>query len=181
MACGCPACWCMRPAARADGGVCDDCVGGRHWEVGIEEIAPRLLVTAQPRPHRHVWDRTKTPVVCTRCNRERDEAKSRAGRASRKRGGSYELKVARALGGQKVGPLGLPEDVRAGMFNVQVKKYATARFPSWMTNELAKLSRTDARIPLLIVGEATGGHGKGRAVAVVLLDDWIGLHGEVVP
>jgi hypothetical protein len=89
--------------------------------------------------------------------------------------------VARALGGVKVGHHGGPEDVTTGMFSVQVKRFAAGRYPGWMSDELARLPRTGGRVPLLIVGEATGGHGKGRALAIVDLEDWRALHGETTP
>jgi hypothetical protein len=115
---------------------------------------------------------------CARCGRLRDVAISRRSRNNGRRGRRYELTVARSLGGVKVGHHGGRADVLTDMFVVQTKRFAAGRFPGWMSDELARLPRTGGRVPLLIVGEATGGHGKGRALAIVELEDWRSLHGE---
>jgi hypothetical protein len=175
--CGCMVCWCAEPVDPPEA-VCEDCRAGVHY------AAPSALPTPNgvaPKCKRHRWDRTLRPVACARCGRVRDEARSRSGRNARSRGNRHELRVARAFGGVKVGHHGGPEDVRVGMFVVQVKYYATARFPAWMDNELKKLPRTDGRVPLLVVAESAGQGRKGRAIAVLDLGDMIDLHGEVVP
>ena len=115
------------------------------------------------------------------CGRVRDEARAKAGRSARKRGNARELELARELGGVKVGMYGGPEDVRAGMFNVQSKVRAGAAFPGWQWDELAKLPRSGGRVPVLIVTDAPGHGIRRRAVVVVTLDDWRGLHGEETP
>ena len=79
--------------------------------------------------HRHAW-KHPTPAMMEDgdwrpwcgCGAHKDEAKSRKGRSSRNRGNRRERSsIAKALGGTKVGHYGGPEDVRAGMFNVQSK------------------------------------------------------------
>ena len=54
-----------------------------------------------------------------------------------------------------------------------------------MTTELAKLPRTDGRVPLLIVTSPPGldphDRRKRLAIAVVTLDDWRDLHGGQEP
>ena len=67
--------------------------------------------------------------VCARCHRLKDHAVSRRSRNNRSRGTRDELAVARALGGRKVGELGLPWDVELpGYLRAQAKKLA--RWPS---------------------------------------------------
>ena len=131
--------------------------------------------------HRHRWVRYPDGSVgCGVCAAVKDEAKSLRGKTARNRGNRRELEIAKSLGGTKVGHYGGPEDVRVGMFNVQSK--VRKAFPSWMTTELAKLPRTDGRIPLLIVTSPPGldphDRRKRLAIAVVTLDDWRDLHGE---
>lgn len=123
---------------------------------------------------RHRWD----SGICASCGKARDEAASKRGRNARLRGNRYELTVAEELGGRKVGHFGGPEDVTVGMFVIQAKRFAPGRFPGWMADELDKLPRTDGRVPLLVVSEAAGRGRRGRALAIVTLDDWRSLHGR---
>lgn len=138
---------------------------------------------ATPKCKRHQWGQNVLPgdapdlIRCRRCHHVQNPEKVRQGRNNRKRGGRDELAVARLLGGTKVGHFGGPEDVRQGSFVIQVKRFATARFPVWMTNELAKLPRADQRVPVLVIREAAGPGRRARAIAVVMLDDWKDLHG----
>ena len=142
--------------------------------------------TAMVRRCRHQWhldpsptiwaaSGKKQPFVCLRCGKVKDEQRSRKGKSARRRGNDYERDLAQMLGGTKVGHHGGPDDVRAGMFTVQSK--VRKAFPSWMTDELAKLPRTDGRIPVLVVADAPGPGHRRRAIAVVTLDDWRDLHG----
>ena len=67
--------------------------------------------------------------ACIRCGHVRQPVASKRGRNNRKRGVSDELAVARLLGGEKIGPLGLPWDVVVpGYLRAQCKK--TGRWPS---------------------------------------------------
>jgi hypothetical protein len=138
--------------------------------------------------HRHRWVHP-TPAMmevaawrqwCASCGAYQDATATKKGRSSRNRGNRRELEIAKSLGGVKVGHHGGPEDVRAGIFVIQSK--VRKAFPTWMWTELAKLPRTDGRIPLLIVTSPPGldphDRRKRLAIAVVSLDDWRDLHGE---
>jgi hypothetical protein len=128
--------------------------------------------------HRHRWVKTDWAEweECASCRALRDPAKSRKGRSSRNRGNRRELEIAKSLGGVKVGHHGGPEDVRAGMLNVQSK--VRKAFPNWQWDELAKLPRTGGRLPALIVTDSPGSGIKRRCIVVMCLDDFVELHGE---
>jgi hypothetical protein len=105
------------------------------------------------RPHRHAWIQWTdglggTGKGCSVCGKKQDES-SRRGRNNRKRGGKAELDIARTYGGEKVGPLGLPEDIRGKVFATQVKVSQRAAPPMWL-REFAKLE-AGARTPRLIL------------------------------
>jgi len=125
-----------------------------------------LLDVALGEPH---------PVRCLNCDKPRDIVRSRRGKSASRRGKDYERALAQSLGGVKVGHLGGPEDVRAGMFNVQSK--VRKAFPEWQWNELAKLPRTGGKVPLLVVADAPGPGYRRRAMVVLTLSDWVDLHG----
>jgi hypothetical protein len=143
----------------------------------LPETARSVTVTDR-KCKRHDWGilHVGDSPVCNRCFAIRDLTKSVRGKSARRRGNDYERELAARLGGTKVGHLGLPEDVRAGMFVVQSK--VRGNFPSWMTDELAKLPRTDGRIPLLVVADVPGPGHRRRAIVVLSLDDWCDLHGD---
>jgi hypothetical protein len=148
----------------------------------------RQRLASEVARHRHRWVRIRfvfeqpdaVPQHACRCGAIQDAAATRKGRSSRNRGNRRELEVARALGGEKVGQFGGPEDVRAGMFVIQSK--VRAAFPTWMTAELDKLPRTGGRIPVLVVtgpaGLVPGDRRRRPAIAVVHLSDWADLHGD---
>jgi len=75
----------------------------------------------------------------------------RRGRNNRLRGNSHELKVARKFGGEKVGPLGLPEDIRGTEFRTQVKTYQRLAPAGWRKAFAALEATVDARTPRLIL------------------------------
>ena len=52
-----------------------------------------------------------------------DPQNVKRGRNNRKRGNAAELAIARKYGGEKVGPLGLPEDIRGAEWSTQVKTH----------------------------------------------------------
>lgn len=59
---------------------------------------------------------------------------------NRKRGNAEELTVAREVGGNKMGPLGLPWDVEMpGYARLQVKKLATPPSLRYIAGELARI------------------------------------------
>jgi len=75
----------------------------------------------------------------------------RRGRNNRLRGNSHELKIARAYGGEKVGQLGKPEDIRGAEFRTQVKTYQRLAPVGWRKAFAALEATVDARTPRLIL------------------------------
>lgn len=138
-------------------------------------------LAGEQRRHRHIWVRFHAPDGtflfdgCA-CGVHQDAVKTRAGRSARNRGNRRELELAKTLGGTKVGQYGGPEDVRVGLFVIQSK--VRRNFPTWMTAELAKLPRTDGRIPLLVVTDSPGPGQRRKSIVVLSLEDWRDLHGE---
>lgn len=112
-----------------------------------------LLHAARRKPvHRHAWiiDPAGT-AVCFNCGKVQDVAATRRGRNNRARGGRAELAVSRMYGGEKVGPLGLGEDIRGKTWATQVKVSQRTPPPMWL-REFAKLAnRSDGRTPRLIL------------------------------
>jgi hypothetical protein len=149
----------------------------------------RQRLASEVARHRHRWvtsaggndgDIPGLPSVsthCAYCPAVKDEARSRAGRNSRARGNRRELEVARALGGEKVGQFGGPEDVRLPLLNIQSK--VRRAFPYWMTDELAKLPRTVGRLPALVVTDSPGPGTRRRSIVVLALEDFVELHGRI--
>jgi hypothetical protein len=114
-----------------------------------------------------------------RCGAIRDDAKSKRGRSSRNRGNRRELELARALGAEKVGHFGGPQDVQSDLLVIQSK--VRKAFPYWMTTELAKLPLTGGRLPVLIVTDSPG-PGIPRSTLVVMpLSAFEDLHGRIKP
>ena len=119
-------------------------------------------------------------TVCLRCSRIKDEAVSRRGRTNRQRGNAQEREWCKRLGLTRVGHHGGIEDGRNEMFVGQSKSLATGRFPRWMSDELDKLPRDQARIPILGVLETPGIGHKPRRLVVLDEADWIALHAHGV-
>ncbi len=100
---------------------------------------------ARAKPHRHRWVKyfvndVEVGTCCQSCSQVQDPVASRRGRNNRKRGNASELDVARAVGGRKMGPLGLPWDVEmTGYARLQVKKLATAPSLRFVAGELARI------------------------------------------
>ena len=67
------------------------------------------------------------------------------------------------------------------MFVGQAKSLSTARFPSWLSTELAKLPRSERRIPVLGILEAPGTLRDHRPRRLVVMEesDFIALYGPV--
>ncbi len=122
-----------------------------NW-LADEAPTARTVVTVTERKcarHQWVWAPTKLDEVqvadwaCSRCGRLKDPVLSRRGKNNRKRGNAAELDVARAIGGQKMGPLGLPWDVEvAGYARLQVRKYANPQSLRAIAAELARIAKT---------------------------------------
>jgi hypothetical protein len=119
-----------------------------------EQPTARTVVGSPKRCRRHEWtwsqeqDDPQSRVLdyverCRFCDRVRDPVLSRRGKNNRKRGNAAELDVARAIGGQKMGPLGLPWDVEvAGYARLQVRKYANPQSLRAIAAELARIAKT---------------------------------------
>lgn len=127
--------------------------------------------------YRHDWIPPRAghdeATFCIRCGRERDDARARLGRNNRKRGGAEELVIARKLGGQKVGPLGLPHDVVVpGYLRVQVKKLAG--WPS-LTKVVEWLDAMQPGRDIRAVSVTLAGHN-ARRVLIVDLDEFAAWH-----
>lgn len=117
-----------------------------------------------------------TPPRCA-CGKVEDPTASRRGRNNRKRGGRAELDIARTYGGQKVGPLGLPEDIRGKSWSTQVKVSQRAA-PTMWTTEFGKLDgATDGRTPRLILRYTRPSVGSEDFV-VVRGADWLAWFGR---
>ena len=88
-----------------------------------------LHAARKPAPHRHRMPITETlepgGIITKRyaCGHDYDPVRARLGRNNRARGGRAELSVAREYGGEKVGPLALPEDIRGRVYGTQVKTH----------------------------------------------------------
>lgn len=123
---------------------------------------------SKPCEHCGAWPKTKHDRTCPKAKRAR---------AARSKGNRRELEIANALGGEKVGMYGGPEDVRTPLLNVQSK--VRKAFPYWMTTELAKLPRTGGRLPALVVTDAPGKGHERESVVVMSLADFTELHGRI--
>jgi hypothetical protein len=92
-----------------------------------------------------------TETFCLICGREQSPALAKRGRNNRKRGNSHELAIARKYGGEKVGPLGLPEDIRGAEYRTQVKTHQRPAPAEWRKAFASLEAVTDNRTPRLIV------------------------------
>lgn len=153
------------------------------WGDVAANLGQQRLAGERVRHRRHdyqVWVEETDEWECRLCGARVPVQRIRRGRNARKRGNRRELELARSLGGVKVGHHGGPEDVRAGLFNVQSK--VRKAFPTWMTTELAKLPRTDGRVPILVVTSPPGldplDRRRRMSIVVLALEDWRDLHGE---
>lgn len=115
-------------------------------------------------------------LVCKRCHRPKDEAKSKMGRKVGQRSKREERSLAKGYGGTREGHKGGATDVATGLFAMQSKVS-----PHWFVErywlELCKLPRTGGRVPLLIVSDGRPGRHVRRMV-IVDERDWRDLHGE---
>lgn len=90
------------------------------------------------------------PLICIRCGKPKDEARSRRGRTVRDYGNRAELKVARLYGGEKVGHHGGPVDVRGKDFDTQVKTHRRLPPAEWR-KAFAALEADPTRMPRLLL------------------------------
>lgn len=79
-----------------------------------------------------------------------------------------ERKIARRLGGRRVGHQSGPVDVDAGWLQVQVKH--RKRLPLWLTEALNKVraATNDQQLGIVVLHE----HGKRDDLIVLSLADW---------
>jgi hypothetical protein len=140
-----------------------------------------------PRKCRHPKDRRGwfsnelgTWWRCGLCGHEADPARVSMGKTNRKRGNAKERASAKRNGTQRTGHHGGKDDYRVnGLFAVQNKSMATARFPGWMTNELDALRREWPNLePVLHVEESPGPGRRARRIYVVDERTWFALHGK---
>lgn len=114
---------------------------------------------------------------CERCGHSVPREASRLGRRNRSRGNDVERVIGKQLGLRRVGQFGGPTDLGESRdpFVVSVKSggYWTERYWSELKRQVAESSQTR----LLVVAETPGRGRKRRAVVILDLDDWIGLHG----
>ena len=115
------------------------------------------------------WNHGADGIVCRRCRKPRDPITSKRGRNNRKRGNSHELSVARKYGGEKVGQLGLPEDIRGTEYRTQVKTHQRPAPTEWRKAFAALEAVSDNRTPRLIVRFLQPG---------LLADDYIIIRGS---
>jgi hypothetical protein len=130
----------------------------------------RERVTAHPRrPHRYI------DGVCP-CGAVEDEVRTRRNRNNRSRGSRAELAVAREYGGEKVGPLNLPEDVRGKSWRTQVKVTQRPVPAMWAKSFRGMDSHKDERTARIIIRHTRPGAGHEDFVIVRGKDwlDWFG-------
>lgn len=134
--------------------------------------------TMKPHPgRRHSWLIGPTDTYCSMCGALLDAAAVKRGRNNRKRGGRGELDIARTYGGEKVGPLGLPEDIRGAQWRTQVKVRQSAPPKMW-TDEFAKLDAgRDGRSTRLILRFTRPSVGTEDFI-VVRGADWLAWFGK---
>lgn len=153
----------------------------RHKWLGVTRVPAHLTVASNHDCFLMMCDGYAEGVVirlCSVCGKPYDPIVSKRGKSARNRGNAYERELALRLGGKRVGQYGGPDDVTVNdLFTIQSK--VRKAFPSWMSDELAKLPRTGGRVPLLVVADAPGAGHRRRALVVVGLEDWIELHGPV--
>lgn len=152
----------------SDAETLDDIPWGDEPEERVKLAAPRKC-----RRHEWVWGSLSPQPECGRCGKPKDEAVSRRGRNNRKRGNSHELAIARRYGGDKVGPLGLPEDIRGARWISQVKTHQGTPPARWTAIFSAMDASKGQRAPRLILRYLRGPGQKPLDFIVVRGDDWL--------
>jgi hypothetical protein len=149
-----------------------------------QPIAPPTLAgTPTARKHRHHWVSVTyvdgntllgTGKECI-CGKPFDSETSRRGKNNRSRGNAIEREVAAQLGLRRVGQFGGPDDIKGAMFAGQVKSGAAFSEKLWRWLKAVPVDASQTAI--LVITDAPGPGHRRRAVVVVDLADWIGLHG----
>jgi hypothetical protein len=140
-------------------------------------VAAVARACRHPRADRRTFD---DGIACGRCGKTLDPVLLARGRRNRTRGNREELTVARAIGGRKMGPIGLPWDVEMpGYARLQVKKLAAAPSLRFIAAELARIG-SGAEMPGFVWVEPGRG---GERLIVFRLADFAERHGvpEVGP
>jgi hypothetical protein len=133
--------------------------------------------------HEHRWDPLSAREDCIGCGLllHDYQTRQRRNRNNRKRGGRTELAVARTYGGEKVGPLGLPEDVRGKSWRTQVKVSQRSVPPMWQREFDKMATQRDGRTPRLILRfTRSGGLAQGRTQDFIVIrgSDWLDWFGR---
>lgn len=117
-------------------------------------------------------------VFCTRCGAIIPADRVTRGRRSRNRGNAIERGVAAQMGLRRVGQFGGPTDVgtAAEPFRVSVKS-GSGYFSERYWDQLRRQDVSAGQTALLVVTDAPGPGRRRRAMVVLSLDDWLGLHG----
>jgi hypothetical protein len=110
---------------------------------------------------------------------EANAVKSRRGRRARARGNSFELEVARRLGGgaRRTGWMGTKVDVDApGWIVAQCK--VGGSYPERIDGWLRSLPARADQLRAVILGDSPGAGAKRRTLIVIDLDDFVSWYGS---
>lgn len=171
--CNCTACWCLEAVPAVGDRLCDVCETGVHQP----SMTARPATAPPPKCKRHRWTDKTDPPSCSRCGHPKDEARVRAGRNNRTRGGRHELAVSRLYGGRKVGPLGGPVDNIGTMFAVQVKTHHSMPPKRLLDLFMAMDSGAGGRVTVVLDRYLRPGLPP-IDLFTVRGPDWISLHGK---
>ena len=150
-------------------------------------IADDRLRLAKPRKCvRHEWGTwSRRPdgggagdFRCFRCGKRKDDAASKRGRNTRKRGGTWEREAAADIGGRRMGQLNLPWDVEvAGYLRLQTKQLAS--WPS-LSKVIEMLDAMGAGTEMrgVALKDAPGPGGKARRIVILDWDAYCHWHGS---
>jgi hypothetical protein len=128
--------------------------------------------------HRHQWLIKDDEATCFHCGVPYNPITSKRGRNNRRRGNSHELAVARKYGGEKVGPLGLPEDIRGDRWATQVKTRQGSPPVEWTAIFQALEGSRGDLAPRLLIRYLRGPGLKPIDFIVVRGDDWLDEFGK---
>jgi hypothetical protein len=131
-----------------------------------------------PHPNRpHRYDLNDGAGWRCACGKLQDDAAVKRGRNNRARGGRAELDIARTYGGEKVGPLGLPEDIRGKSWRTQVKVSQRGVPPAWLREFTKMDTHRDGRTPRLILRFTRQGV-RAQDFVVIRGEDWLAWFGK---
>ena len=116
--------------------------------------------------------------ACRLCGKPKDEAKSRLGKTSRRRGNDYERSVANRLGLRRVGQFGSSVDVGGSgeWMAAQVKNGGA--FPERIWTWLQALPHDAMHVRAVVIGDAPGAGTRRREVIVLDFEDFIRWFGK---